>query len=483
MTSGARNVGERRRTRTPAHWLALTGWVATCTAHGAVDMQITPVWGGFVHPGATTEVIVHLRAATSTAVSLQARSDALELTQRVALSADSPGLATLLVRPRDGNAWIAVETRGAAVASRAVALRTTSRPMVAAASASIAPDQTWEQVELVRTAMASWPRHTEAYSSIDAVVIDGGHLAALDPAQREALETYAAGCGRLLYTGGDPLPPTLRGGCGGRFSRTVTDIETWPATAAMLRQAPSFLPSSTALRALLDAPASRVLPVAALLGAYAALLAWLARSLRRPTLLLAVPLLAALLAVVAFTATPPRLDRLLWLETDSGDASARALLLTSVTGAARAQVRLKEPDGWQLPEAADGKPLAIDDAGRLVLDTGLLSREVHVARGVQAAPSGLRLDLSASGPTITNAGDEVSAPAVLSWRGERHAVPALAPGADWTPQQATPWPDAAAERLLRARSAANGAALLVPLPSGPDRATTWLLVRASEAST
>jgi len=313
------------------------------------------------------------------------------------------------------------------------------------------------------------------------VLIDGAHLAALDGEQRTALETYSAGCGRLLYTGGDPLPPALRGGCGGQFSRAVTAAEALSATAALLRQEPPPLPTGTALLTLLDNAASRTLPVAALLCAYAALLLWLAHSLRRPPLLLALPPLAALLAVLAFTATPSRLDRVRWLEWDSGDAHARGTLVTTVIGTARGRTVLQEPAGWQLPEAVDGGSVSLDDAGRLVLKTGLLSREAHVARGVQAPPMGLQLAVSDAGPRIMNAGDEPSAPAVLSWRGAHHAVPSLAPGMEWTPQDSTPWSDVAAERLLRARSPADGAALLVPLRPDSDGIAAWLLIRPAQA--
>jgi hypothetical protein len=481
MGSVARKRCERRRARTPACWLVLASCLDANAAPADVAVRITPAWDGLVRPGATTEVVVSLSAAQATTVALTAKSEGLELVQRATLAAQSQLETALLLRPRSGGATLEIAERGAPASARAIALRVTSRSIVAAGSAAVPPERTWEDVELVRPASASWPHHAEAYSGVAEVIVDEAHVLALDSGQRAALASYAAGCGRLLYTGADALPADLRGGCGGAFARAVGADDVLTAAAALLAQAPPALPTGAALLALVHTPAAHTAPIAALLCAYGGVLAWLAHSVRRLVVVLAVPLLAALLALLTVPAVPPRFDRMVWLDTQSGDASARAMLVTAVTGRARGREALAEPGGWQLPEAIDGTPLSIDDAGRMVLDTGLLSREVHVARGVVPAPAGLQVVLEAAGPRVINAGASASLPAVLSWRGERHAVPALAPGADWKPQQATPWPDVADERLLRERSPADGAALLVPARPDATGPATWLLVHPAEA--
>src|SRR4029077_13546062 len=120
----------------------------------------------------TTEVIVSLSAAQATTVALTAKSEGLELVQRATLAAQSQLETALLLRPRSGSATLEIAERGAPAAARAIALRVTSRSIVAAGSAAVTAERTLEDVELVRPASASWPHHAEAYSGVAEVIVD-----------------------------------------------------------------------------------------------------------------------------------------------------------------------------------------------------------------------------------------------------------------------------------------------------------------------
>jgi hypothetical protein len=470
-------VGHRAESHPALSAVALAIWTLATPA-SALELRLVPAWDGYAAPDATTEVAVSLRAPQATSLDLTVQSDGLEISRSVQLDAQARATEHVLLRTRGGEARVVVAEPGAAPETRTLALRVTSRPIVAVATPAVPAEARADDIELIRPAPSALPRHAEAYGNVAAIIVDLRSLDTLDDARRDALAVHVAGCGRLVLAGATALPQGLRAGCGGRFVTTARYEDAIAAARTLLARAPEPLPGREALRTLVDEHGNAVIPVAALLAAYAVALLLLVRGLRRPALVLAVPPLAALVAIVAFTAMPPRVTQALWAEMQSGDGDARAALVTGVTGRGRGSEALAFAEGWQIPQAGAPAGVAIDARGRLVLRTGLLSRELHVRHGVRPQESPLRIALDGDGPRITNARDTTSVPSLLCWRGARHEVPALPPGATWSPGEATPWGDGAAERLLRERSPADGAALLMRVPTPEAHDASWLLIHA-----
>ena len=233
-------------------------------------------------------------------------------------------------------------------------------------------------------------------------------------------------------------------------------------------------------------------PLIAFFAGYGLILLLSAVVLRRPWLLALVPLAAAALLLAAFGNSRPGLSLVTWTETASGSEAARFAALLRVDGLAAGDTALRLPGDLGPPDLspARGEWVLADAPGAdplLRLRTTLLSEQRLFLRGAVAWRAPLVLARTGEGPRVANPGSAISAPAWLVWDAHVYRVPALEPGAHWTPSGVEPSEPSRLPRPLAARARALGRVLLLRdapalLPGlGELAATEWTLIRPGAA--
>jgi len=461
----------------------------TAAAEG-VRAGFTPAWGGRFFPGQESEIAVRLLSGSSGPFELLIRGGDIPVRYRGRFSADTPLRIWIPLRPRPGQAIDAILTRPGndtpltfrpppftAVSTR---LRVSTDPTEAKSAGGPTPP-------LLVTEPGALPRTSSGYGPVQHLSIRASQLTSLDPEQVTALGHFIQNCGNLQVSGASAtLLQRLRGisGCNGRF------VQQSGQPVPMTHLPP--LPGADLLRGLNRRPAmNRIRLPALLLASHLLLLSLLALYRRRPLL----PLAATGLACLALLLLWPRqhaATRLInWAELESGAAAARFSALLIVDGKTDSEHELPVPARLGLPHAPKGGGLSfVLDAQQpmqeqLLIHTRPFSRQWYLFHGATPIQTGLRLNLTATGPTVHNSGDTPTSAAMLGWNDEVHQVPPLRPAERWHPTELSRLPGHTPLRsLLRSRSSGDQPALLLPwnpADLGPTGTSLpglgWLLIR------
>lgn len=481
--------------------------LAACASHAAADdayrLSVEPAWNGHVKPGIPSELGLTLLPATGGQARLSVRSSGAVVHGDANFEAGQP-LRMHLPLVHDSAEPVAVEL---AIDGRVVHRHSQPLHVLSAATPVLAvvdPDGAgdWRPVpeampaaKVLYLEAAELPHTGQAYQLLSALFLAESALQAMTDNQRRALAEYAAGCGRLQLSAAasrEARELLAAAGCAAR--NLVVAAAGQAGDSAPPGVSPR--PAGATLQALLAQDRDPVLrSVLVFLAGYVLVLLLAARAARTAVTLLALPLAATGLAVLAWTLASPRIQLAGLAEMDSGDPLARYAGLVQVTGVAPAEIFLGLDAPLGLPsalQAGQSVEVRIDAAAQysdLRLDTQLMSRHAFRVEGI-ARGADLALEHTASGVQVTNRGATHSPPAVLAWRGQRFALPALAAGQQWhPPQEADSWRSTAAEQLLRERAADGGSWLLLPwdvpalrLPADADEIAGWMLVRGTSGA-
>jgi hypothetical protein len=465
---------------------------AASAADAATQVELIPAWGGWSRPGRVTEIRVRARTDVPTRIGIEIVSGTQSLHAPLELApGDAPRYEVNV--PASTTLESVIEIDGAEPERRPIALSLSESPLLAVALADgRAP--TLPSFHSVAVATADLPRTAAAYGSVDAVAIDGSSIRALDPQQLVALIGYAAGCGRLALVA--PTPDVLRllegsAGCGARLLVSGPTPDQTLALLAETLASPSTLPASAAdLNALLRPEASTWPTVVASLAAYFGIATLVLLLTRSTTVMLLIPMLAALAMSLLLRTAEPHTRLVIWAEAAPAVRVAQYQAWQEVTGTRRAALDIPLLAGLGHPHACDTRRparLEVDAVrGRLVTATfeGRLFDPVAVCyaghfpvmRAVGVTP---RADGTIE---IRNEGTLAWPPGSFVTAGTAQPLPALGPGASVTlrADHGHP-PQEPAQRAALARTPFGGYGVLWPLAldtvaDAPASSAAWLLV-------
>lgn len=458
--------------------LLLAVCAAQCGAGQDLLVEATPAWDGAVRAGTGSEIRLRLVSARGGELTLTATTAATRSDYSTVLEADVPH-EFILPLPADRADLVQIEARvtGLPPVRHAVHLRYLpgDRPVVAV-SGEI--DGAWHPgvpVTALFPAAAALPGRDWSYALIDLLVMDAASLQSLSAAQAGALHAYLAACGRFIaYRVPAAVTALLRdsAGCSGRLLQEATGpAQLAGHLATLLEDSPAPLPSATELRTLLpeEDSAAWLQPLAGFFAGYFVLLLVTAYSRPASHYLAAIPVLAGLLGLYAWSGGWHDTRLVNWAEMEGGSQSARYAALLQTRSHGKGEARLQLPAALGPPAAAQaharfGLTQAQGTTGQqLHFPVRLFSRDEFVLRGNLPAAVPLVLLATPGGPVIDNHGDADSPACLLAWHGDKFSVPPLAPGQRWVaPAQPEGWGNSGAERLFRERALRETAALLLP---------------------
>lgn len=487
---------------------ALALWLLTPAAaaleagrtEDAYDLDIRPIWEGYLKPGAESELQLRLLAPRGGRGSIVLQGSLARVQTEIAFE---PGMPLTLRLPlaHDRAEALAVELYSGGELLLRRELDLTLLPAAARVFAVVGGRTTpdWQPPAplrdtdtLLQVQGQDLPHFGRSYAMLSALVIAVSELQALGPQQAQALDEYLGNCGRLYLVGADaPAAAILRAraGCGGR------NVIAHPSGIATpwLPGATVSMPAAVTLRQLFVAPESGVLrALLVFLAGYLLVLLLLSRLAQSPLPLLIAPPLAAGLALLGWTLGAPAARIASWAEMDSGDAVARYAGLLQLAGMSRGEQRVALDSRWGIPvgNTVDGAALLhyAPREGRLEiqLPTRLMSSHEFLLRGSTKAPA-LDVRDTGQGVEVTNRGEAPSPAGTLAWRGHPYRFPMLAAGQVWRlPADADAWVDTPQQQLLRQRAVDGSTWLMLPFQvpalhtlGGDDSSVGWLLVKGN----
>ena len=488
--------------------LILTTAVSISYAKPPLSIQVQPAWNGLTKAGTTTtEIAITLLADRNGEVEVTLPDHDPRLRVSVSLNALQPHTLWLAVRPQLGKV-LRVNARGADGEATGAVVRfddVAEDASVVASTIHLSPQPSSPGLQdmpmLLNPSISMLPHTPGGYGGINALILDGDSLAALDKRQLVSLQDYGADCGHIVYVGEaaaryEDLAATA--GCGLRFITRVTDGNAaLTAVQEMQRAVATALPSANRLQTLLNNDVFAATWSALLLFfiVYAIGLMLIARGSRKWAPLLLVPIVAALLGWTAWSNDRVNRRLISWSEVDTHGHTMRysALLQIAGNGKGEASTVLPASLGLLQPQTeASMAELDSHDAGTVAAvlraRSFLLSQRTFFTQGNMRLEPSISITMTAHGPVIENRGATPSPPALLGWNDQRNPVPVLRPGERWhPPAHGTPWQVAhVEEQLLRMRTQDGTAAILLPhslLPADGDVAhieeSGWLLIVSS----
>jgi hypothetical protein len=460
------------------------------TAAGAAPVELTAAWGGWSRPGRTTEIRVTLEAVEPArgTVTLHAGPQAyvapFDLGRGERFRIAVPLRAT---RELSG----AVELEGGEAARRPIAVAFAESPLLAVVtSAGQAP--AFAPFHVVATDPTALPTHADAYSAIDALVVDGESLLALSRGQLAALLGHVAQCGRVALVAPGERWSLVRGaaGCAGRTLVSGPDLATTLAALQdSLAEIPGSPPSAADLRALGEDDPSQWSRVVALLAVALALVvlgAWFVP----PGWTALVPVGVAAAVALALQTWPASAHLLVWAETEPAARVAQYHAWHWQRGWRRGGVELEVLDGLSHPRPCDatrevriqlspgdGRPVAAHFESRLFDVAALCYAGTFPAmRALTVTP--------ATDPRVAvrNAGSQASPAGVFLAAARAQPLVSLAPGqqVELDPTAGTA-PSGKATQVAARRTPGGGFGLLWALrldtiAAAPAAASAWLFM-------
>jgi hypothetical protein len=471
--------------------------LALCVACDALaqpqlDLTATPAWNGWSRSGRSTEIFVRVRSAERVHVRVSAKAGAQAVTSDLDLE---PGRAVALHMPIASADRITVtgELRETPLINHELRIAQSVAPLLAVAMASGQAIEL-EGLHTLSVGPESLPRNGSAFSSIDALIIDGGALRALDSSQLDALIAHTTACGRTVLVNVEPAAREVfenAAGCSGRLLMTATS----PAQAASVLKA-SLADTSAAQ---VESTPARDLARIDLASWYRALvllaasfaIVLVALSFSSSTIMFViVPLLAMAALWVCLNAMEAVSVVAVWAEAESGARIARY--------DARQQVRSLSRKPTEIPalarlgsmqacdpnqpmrfnfDAARGLTTSVEFEGRLFRSAALCyAGTLPLARSIAIDAT------SDSAVDVRNAGRLAWPSGVLIARRDAYPLPALGPGDRATisthANHSAPGP---AVRSALARMPTDGLAALweldpAAIADSAGRVTAWLFV-------
>lgn len=423
-----------------SRWLWLVGLalcgVTDATAQPRLDLAAAPAWSGWSRAGRATEIDVRLSADAATRVGLDVEAGS----QRVHADVDLEPGRTLRLHVPIGSAGEVAVSAGAAASLQRRDLRIAQSevPLLGAGLASAAEIRL-EGFHTIALTADDLPRNASAYASIDALVLDGPTLAALDRRQLAALLAHVAQCGRVVLLNAEPAVRRVLDGAGGCGGRAVMN-------AGSLAEAGEMLTSSlaTSLAQPLSLVSVRELArpgraawnrVLALVAAYFAVAALALVFLRSALVLPAVSAVATAAIVALLQLMEPPSQLVVWSEGDSGALLARYSAWQLLEGSARGRARVTlAPELAAARSCEPNQPIRFAfDAERerfasAEFDTRLFRQTPLCYSGMFPLARAIAVDARADRSfAVANPGRTAWPAGVLLANGV-HALPALAPG-------------------------------------------------------
>jgi hypothetical protein len=420
-----------------------------------LQIDFLSAWGGTTRPTAVTEIGVRVLSNRSEKIRLEVTAEKAIVEVSVNLEAEVPTTVWVPYRPplnrpvevrafsdtqlvKEKKGWLHKPASDRSIVA-VVPSSTVSTPVF---------DGLWADTSILTVAANALPRNADAYDVIAAMVIDVSALAALEPAQLIALQGYLASCGRVVAIAlPEIVVPKFQqvAGCDGAFFIAVETLaDVGPGLDGMLDRRPPPLPTASALRSLKSETSSKrlSLPVIAFAGVYFILLLVTGLVIRSARALLVLPLAAAGLALLVWHDREPQVGVIVWSETTDALETVRYSALLQIEGKGMGSALLSPlpPSiaSAELPESATVR-LILDREGSLVagidFPTFLLSRNEIRLEATADLRLPLSVRLSGGWPVVRNLATEPSMAGILAWNGQRFAVPSLAPGADWIPDE------------------------------------------------
>lgn len=469
--------------------LALGG---TSAAGAATQVELTPAWGGWSRPGRVTEIVVRAQADAATRGGVEIVSGGQSLHAPLELAPGETRRFEITV-PASAALESAIEFEGTPAERRQISLSLSESPLLAVTLADT-PGAQLAGFHAIAVAAGDLPRSAAAYSSVDAVVLDGATIRALDSRQLVSLIGYVAACGRLaLVSPAADVQRLLQGsaGCGARMLASgATAEEALDGLTATLAS-PSASPASAADLAALLRPEGRAWPrVVAALAAFFGIAALALLLTSNTPLLLLVPLLATLAMVLLLNTGEPRTRLLIWAEAAPAVRVAQYQAWQEVAGTTRGNLDVPVLAGLGHPHACDaerpmrfevdalrGRPVSARFQGRL-FDAVTICYSGHfpVMRAVRVTPQADgAIEVRNGGALAWPAGTFVATAAV-------QPLPALEPGKAVTLRGDVGRPPRdPAQRAALARTPFSGYSVLWPLAletvtDAPAASAAWLLV-------
>jgi hypothetical protein len=460
------------------------------TAASATPAELTAAWGGWSRPGRTTEIRVALEAVEPARGTITLRAGPQAYVAPFDLGSGGRLRIAVPLRATTDLSGT-VELDGGGAAPRPIAVAFAESPLLAVVTgAGQAP--AFAPFHVVATDPTTLPTHADAYSAIDALVVDGESLLALTREQLAALLGHVAQCGRVALVAPGDQWNLVRGaaGCAGRTLVSGPDLAT--ALAALqdsLAEIPGSPPSATELRALGEHDSSQWSRVVALLAVALALVvlgAWFVPP--RWTALLPVGVAAAV--AVALQVWPDSSSLLVWAETEPAARVAQYHAWHWQRGWRRGGVDLEVLDGLSHPRPCDatrevrielspddGRPVAAHFESRLFDVAALCYAGTFPAmRALTVTPT------TNARVAVRNAGSQASPAGVFIAAARAQPLASLAPGQQVELDPATGVaPSGKATQIAARRTPGDGFGLLWALrldtiAAAPSAASAWLFM-------
>lgn len=461
-------------------------------ADAATQVELTPAWGGWSRPERATEIVVHAQAGTATRAAVEIVAGVQSLHASVDLAPGDTRRYEVTV-PASAGLQAVIEVDGAPPERRPIGLSLSESPLLAAALAD-GQVASLPGFHTVPVTAGHLPRAAAAYAAVDALVLDGATLRALDPRQLVALIGFAAACGRVALVA--PAPDVQRllegsAGCGARMLVNGAGPGEATERLAATLSSPSASPATSADLAALLRPEAKAWPrvVAALAAFFGIAALALLLALRTPVLLL-VPVLATLAIAVVLKTDEPQTRLVIWAEAAPNVRVAQYQAWQEVGGAARGTLDVpllaslghahacdaQRPIRFEV-DASRGRLLSASVEGRLFDGVAVCyAGYFPVMRAVRVTP---QVDEAVE---IRNDGTSAWPPGTFVAAGAVQPLPALAPGTAVTlrVERGRP-PQDAAQRAALNRTPFGGYGLLWPLALGtvadaPEASAAWLMV-------
>lgn len=465
-------------------------------------MELKTGLGGQSAPGQTSEIKIHLFATHPIAGELEI--------------IDGNGLTRLPVQldeQREKTLWLPVSpgplipvkvrliTEQRVVADNMLVFEHSPSPLIIISS-TIPVSETLNMhhqpvgITPVILSATGFPHIAQAYSGVDAIVINPQTLSSLSQDQYHALAYHLSRCSIMLLSGtNQTVLERLRNiaGCNGRFVQSYENLsQVTPMLLKLIAKRHPKTPAPEELMPLRQTPFQQqmITSISLYLGGYIfffTLATWL---MKKTQYLLLLPALVAAAGLMVWIGEGSH-HLISWAETESGDShnNISSLLLLGGDRLGENSITLGTDTRLSnfLDEAQHPSIRYLQDVGQRELSgfTYLLSPQAyHLTSTARRLPQFL-LTTKEGQPEVIFLGEQSPAETRLLWRGHSYSVPVLARDDRWQPDKMLGHePTSHAERLLNRHLAFENPALL--LPYTPDLAevgdnaiqtTGWLVIR------
>lgn len=466
--------------------LAIGTLLGISMLQGGPLIEAAMAWNGRVSVATPTEIQVRATSNTAATVAFEVAGQPAVVVARnvprtgvplafsVPVDADSPGDVMLRYSVDGGPS------------ADLYAGRIERGPGIVAVAGDTAAKRLAHLSEITIVAAAALPRLSSSYDHIAALAIDQDALSRLDEPQLRAVLEYVGLCGRVLLIDPPEQVEQLmrqRSACGGRYLVAAgADHDAGTLLGVLLSDSPNELPDALALSNLMPQHNPEMRLVIIYLGGFLLIFITLTLMPRLRSTALGFSLLATALSGVLWTGGD-RKTLVAWAEVADGDRVARYMSVERASSAGRGlrSLYMRSLSGPPTDISGDGFTLHWGEAARdryFDWDASLLQEMRVYSKGSFPVEATLRAGAAAAGITVCNRGNGQTPAAFLRWHNANYRVPALAPGARWSPDDLAIVDDRLAPlRMMMRRSSHGGATLMYSLdvPDYDGAQSAWLV--------